>query len=112
NQRPRLHRIVEVVAERSGDRFRHDDGTGKMDDCIDAAPPNRRLDQLLVANVADNKLRFRRNRPIKTRREPVDYNHVFARIKQAPDHMAADVPGSAGNEYRHVFDPSVWSAAT
>ncbi len=35
DQRPRLDRVVLVVAQRVGHRFRHDDRTGEMDDRVD-----------------------------------------------------------------------------
>ena len=53
---PRLHRIVEIIAERISDRIRHHDGTCKVNDRIHFVPIHHTVEQGAVADVTDDKL--------------------------------------------------------
>ena len=81
HQGARLDGVVVVVAERIGDRFRDDDGAGEMDDGLDAVLADHRADQLLVADVADDQRRGRRNSPAKAGRQVVEDDDLLARIQ-------------------------------
>ncbi|GMA73935.1 hypothetical protein GCM10025880_03520 [Methylorubrum aminovorans] len=59
DQRPRLHGIGEIVAERIGDRFRHHDLGREMRDRIDPVAQDRLGDEALVGHVADDEPNFR-----------------------------------------------------
>ena len=102
DQRPRLDRVVEVVAERIGNRFRHDDRPGEMNDRLDAVLLDQMGDQGLVAAIAVDQLRLRRDRPAEAGRQVVEDDHVLAGIDQMPDHVAADIAGAAGDQDAHA----------
>ena len=67
DQGARVRDVVEVVAERVADRFRHDDLGGEMGDRVDRVLLDQARDQVLVAGVADDELRALRARPRRSR---------------------------------------------
>ena len=68
----RLGGVVEVVAERIGDRFRHDDLGGEMGDRVDLALADQPFDAFAVAEIGDHELDAFRNRPGEAGREIVE----------------------------------------
>jgi hypothetical protein len=76
-----------------------------MDDRIDGMFANDLRYQFAVADIADDERRFRRNRPVETARKPVENDDLLAVVEQFPDHVAADISGSAGHQYAHAETP-------
>ena len=97
--------VVEVIAERVRHRFRHDDLGREMGDGVDLVLGDQTCDQGLVAKIADDQGRLRRNRPGESRREIVDHDDLFAGVQQAQHHMAADIPGAACHQHAHLKLP-------
>jgi hypothetical protein len=60
-----------------------------------------------IRNVAPVKHRLGSNGPFETARQIVDDDDMLAVIQQLPDHVTADIAGSAGDEHRHRPTP-VW----
>jgi hypothetical protein len=101
DESPRVHRIVEIVAERIRDRVGHDDRAGKMDDGAHGVLVDDAADEVLVADVAFDQERGRWHRRAKSRRQVVDDHDVVAGVEKRQHHMAADVSGAACHEYGH-----------
>ena len=101
DQRARLDRVVEVVAERIGDRIRHHDRAGEMDDRLDVVLRDQPANEFFVADIAIVEPRFWRDRPLETGGQVVEDNHVLAGVDQPPDHVAADIAGAAGDQNAH-----------
>ncbi len=101
DQRARLHGVVEVVAERIGDRFRHHDRAGEMDDGVDAMASTAAGDQRLVADVALDETRPVRHRPAEPGRQIVEHHDLLAGVEQLEHHVAADIAGAAGDQNAH-----------
>ena len=99
DQRARGDGVVEVVAERVGDRVRHHDRAGEMDHGLDLVPRHHRADERLVGDVADHERNARRQREAEPGAEIVEHHHRLAGIRQLMDGMAADIAGTAGDEY-------------
>ena len=62
-----LGRVVEIIAERIGDRFRHDDFGGEMDDGVDLVARDAVRRQVLVAEIARRRVRPSRHGPARSR---------------------------------------------
>ncbi len=105
DQRPRVHGVVAVVAERIGDRLGHHDRAGEVNDRVDAVFLDQRGDQGLIADVADLELGARRHRPREPGGQIVEHHHGLAGVDERVDHVAADVAGAAGNQDRHAVIP-------
>ena len=73
-----------------------------MDDRLDPVLLDEPADQGLVAAVALDEMRLRRDRPVEAGRQIVEDDHLFAGIDEMPDHVAADIAGSAGDQNAHV----------
>ena len=67
DQRPRFDGIVEIVAERVGDRIRYDDRAGEMDDRVDLVLAQQARDQILVADIAFDEIGLGAGPPSGTR---------------------------------------------
>ena len=72
-----------------------------MDDGVDLVLGDDAADERLVADVAGDELRLRRDRPAEAGREIVEDDDLLAGIDQLPDHVTADVAGAAGDEHAH-----------
>ena len=100
-QRAGLAGVVEIVAERIGDRFRHHDRTGKMDDGVDIVGKQKLAHEVLIADIALDELRLGRHRPAEPGRKIVEDQYVLAGIDQLESHMAADESGPTRDENTH-----------
>ncbi len=100
-QRARLGGVVEIVAERIGNRFRHDDLRGEMDDLGDVVAGERLGHEIVVAEIADDQRRLVGHGPAKAGREIVEHDDLLAGVEQFQRHVAADVAGAARHEYGH-----------
>ena len=76
-----------------------------MDDRFDIVFGKDLLQHGLVGCIAQVKTRSRCHSPAEAGRQSVDHHHVLAGIQQGPDHMAADIAGTARYQYRHVLHP-------
>lgn len=76
-----------------------------MDNGVDAMLADQLTDEILVGDVAPDQRGLGRHRPVKTCRQPVEHDDLLARIEQLPDHVAADVAGTARYQYRHDNTP-------
>ena len=72
----RFDGVVEVVAERVGDRFRHHDRAGEMHDCVDAVLADEPADQALVADVAFDERGAGRHGPAEAGGQVVEHHHA------------------------------------
>ncbi len=98
-QAARLRRIVAVVAQRVGDRLRHDRSRGEMHDRADGVFGEHALDQCLVADLPDHQ-RGVEHGLAKAGAEVVEHDDAFARLAQLAHDVAADVAGAAGDQDR------------
>ena len=105
DQRARIHRVVLVIAERIGDRVRHHDRGGEMDDGVYAVLRHELGHQRLIASLADDDRHALRHRPIEAGGEIVEHDHALAGIDQRVDHVASDIAGAAGDQDRHDGEP-------
>ena len=101
DQRARVRGIVEVVAERIGDRFRHHDLRREMRDRVDPMLLDQRGDEIRVADVADDEPRRVRHSPVEPGRQIVEHDHALARIEETQRHVAADIARASGHQYGH-----------
>src|SRR5690606_27756786 len=90
--------IVGIIFERIGQRFRHHDGTGEVDDLADAVRVDQPADQVHVAGIAVNEGGARVDGPVKPGDEIVEDDDLFPGIAQAQYHVAADIAGPAGDQ--------------
>ena len=97
----RLHRIGEVIAERIGDRIRHDDAGGEMDDGVDLVLAQDALDERAVADIAFDERHVGGHGPAEAGRQVVDHDRLFAVVEKFEDHMAADITGAARDQNAH-----------
>ena len=100
-QRARLRRIVEIVDQRPGHRFRHHYFCGEMDDFLDAVLGDGLGDEILVAEISHDKRDTFGNRPPKACREIIENDDLFAAIQEFQNHMAADIASPTRHQYRH-----------
>ena len=100
---PRLHRVVEIVAERIDDRVGDDDRAREMHDGVDAVLAHDGAREILVAHVADDERRLRRHGPPEPRGQIVENHDLFAGLDEFENHVAADIAGAARNQDSH-FD--------
>jgi hypothetical protein len=70
------------------------------------------VDQRLVAGLADDQRHTLGHGPLEAGREIIEHDDVLAGIDQLIDHVAADIPGAASDQDRHVFEPPVLSWPT
>ena len=101
DQGARLGGVVEVIAERIADRFRHDDLGGEMGDRVDFVLVDQPRRPVGVAEIADHQLGAVGHRPGEPGRQIVEDDDVLARVQEAERHMAADVAGAAGHQNAH-----------
>ncbi len=66
---PRLDRVVVIVAERIGDRFRYDNRAGEMDDARDIELRDDAGDQILIVDVTFHQMGTRGD---TAQRKPVE----------------------------------------
>jgi hypothetical protein len=97
----RFHRVAEIVAERIGDRVRHHDLGREVDDGGDLVLAQHALDQRAVADIAIDERHVHRHRPAETRRKVVDHDRPLVIGEQFKNHVAADIPSAAGDQYSH-----------
>jgi hypothetical protein len=102
-KRARLARIVVVIAQRIGNRIRHDDRAREMNDGIDLPVRDHPGDELCIGDIADDKLRFGCHGPVEAGRQPVENKNLLARIEKLPHHVTADISGAPGDQYRHLL---------
>ena len=74
-----------------------------MDDGLDPVLTDQARDQCLVAAVAGDQRHAFRDRPWKAGREIVEHDDALAGVAELKHHVAADITGSAGDQYRHRF---------
>ncbi len=67
-----LHRVGEIVAQRVGDGFGHDDLGGEVGQRIDPVLQDGLRDERLVGHVADDELHAFRHRPVEAGGEIVE----------------------------------------
>ncbi len=101
----RLCGVVEVVAERVGDRFGHHDLGGEVGDGIDRMVGHDAGHQCRIAEIAFNKDRARRYRPAEPGRQVVEHHDAFAGIEQGQNHVTADIAGAPRNQNAHDQAP-------
>ena len=111
-QRPRLHRVGEVIAERIGHQLRHHDLGGEMGDGLDAARLHDALDQILVRHVADDQLGRGMDRPAEAVGQIVQHHDLLAGIDKRQHHVAADIARAARHQNRHAVLPPHRDAST
>src|SRR5262249_62013047 len=97
DQRVRVHHIYAVIAERIANRVRDDGRGGEMDNGVDLVLRDQRGHARLISDVADDKRRALRYRPIKTGREVVEQHDALAGIDERMNHVAFDIAGAAGD---------------
>ena len=76
-----------------------------MDDGIDVVLGDDRADQFLVADIADKQQRVGRQRGTEAGRQVVQHDHWLAGVGQRVNHVAADIPGAAGDQNGHLIVP-------
>ena len=86
--------IIAVVAFTQNQR-------DEVRDLGDVVFTDQAFDEFLVADIALDEDRLGRHRPPEAGREIVDAHDLLAAIEQLQHHVAADVAGAAGNQYRH-----------
>src|SRR5512146_2872409 len=67
-QRARLAGVVEIIAERIGDRLGHHDRSGEMDDGVYSVAQQETPHEVMISDIALDELRLGRYRPAN----PVD----------------------------------------
>ena len=101
----RLGGVVEIIAERIGDRLRHHDLRGEMDDRLDVVSRDGFGHEVLVAEVADDQRDALGHGPAKAGREIVEDDRLFAGVEQFQHHVGADITGAARHQDRHRQHP-------
>jgi hypothetical protein len=101
DQGPRLDGVVEIVAERVGDRIRHHDLGREMRNSLDPVLFDQPGQQILVAHVADGERHAFGYGPAEPGREVIEHDHALAGIDELEHHVAADVTGSARDQHCH-----------
>ena len=102
DQRARLGGVVEIIAERIGDRLRDDDLRREMHDRVDLMPGQQIGDQRLVPEITGDQRHVLRQRAGEAGRQVVQHHDPLARIVQRPDHVAADIARPARDQNRHA----------
>ena len=97
-QRARVCRVVAVVGEGLGDRFRHHDAGGEMNDRLDRVFVHDPADEVGVADIALEERHLGRHDRTRAGGEVVDHQRPLAGAEQGQRHVAADVAGAAGHE--------------
>jgi hypothetical protein len=90
-----------AAVERIGDRFRHHDRGGEMDDGGDAVLMDGLGHQRAVAGRAGDEGHRARDQEAEAGRQIVEHDHGLAGIDQGMHHVAADIAGAAGHQDRH-----------
>jgi len=98
-----LGAVVVIIFERIGDRFRHDDRTGKMHDRADIFRLDDPREQSAVLDIACMKGNTLRHRPAKAGGQIVDHRYRPACIAQRKHRVAANIAGPAGDQDRERF---------
>ena len=78
-QRARLRGVVEIIAERIGDRIRHDDFGGEMGDRVDVVLGEKLGHEILVAEIADDQRHLVRHGASEAGRQIVEHDDLLAR---------------------------------
>jgi hypothetical protein len=104
DQRARFAGVVEIVAERIGDRLGHDDRSGEMNDGVDRIAGEQPAQQRGITDIALDELGCIRHRPAEAGRQIVEHDHVLARIEQFEDHMAADEASPTRDQNTHAIN--------
>ena len=99
--RQRDGRVVGVIFQRIGDRLRHGNEAGNVNDGVDVELSNYPTDQSHVAGIALDKLRLFAEQPTYTRHQTVEHDDSVAAFDPAIRHLAADLASTARNQYRH-----------
>ncbi len=73
-----------------------------MDDLGHPELADHALHEGLVVDVAHLQPRLGGHRPVEARGQAVDHHDLLAGIDEVPDHVAADIAGTAGNEDGHA----------
>jgi hypothetical protein len=93
------HASSAVIAQRIGDRFRHDGARREMHDGVDVTIAQQCAHFFLLADVADDE--FRTHDGIgEAGTQIVENDDIFTRLDQLQHDVAADVAGAAGDQYR------------
>jgi len=100
-QGARLAGVIEIIAERVGNRFRNYDRSREMDDGVDRIAAEQPAHEGMIADIALDEFRLGRYRPAESGRQIVENEHVLAGIEQLEHHMAADEAGPARDEHTH-----------
>jgi hypothetical protein len=100
-QRARLARVVEIIAERVGNRFRDHDRSREMDDGVDRIAAEQPAHEGMIADISPDEFCLGRYRPAKAGRQIVENEYVLAGIEQLEHHMAADEASPTRYEHTH-----------
>ena len=82
DQRARLAGVIEIVAKRIAHRLRHHDRAREMNHGFDRIAEQKASDEIIVADIAFNKLRIVGHRPAEAARQIVEDEDVLAGIEQ------------------------------
>ena len=102
DQRAGIDRVVAVVAERIAHRIRHHDGSGEVDDGVDAVVADDARHQRLVAGFADDQRHAGGDGPVEAGGEVVEHDDSLAGVDQLMNHVAADIATAARDQDCHV----------
>ena len=100
-QRARHRGVVQIIAERIGERIRHDDFGGEMDDRLDVVLGEKLGHEILVAEIADDQRHLIRHGGPEAGRQIVEDDDLLARRDEFEHRMAADIAGAARDEDGH-----------
>ena len=76
-----------------------------MDNGVDPMRGDQRGHARLVSDIADDERRARRHRPVEAGGQIIEHHGLLSGLEEGVNHVAADVPGAAGNQDRHVANP-------
>jgi len=113
-KRAALHRIVKVISEGIGNRFRHNDGPGEMHYRTDLLLGENPGQQVLICNVALVEGHTIGYGEFEAGGQVVDDRHGPAAIAEGQHGMAADVACAAGNQNGEMLTHAkgTWIAMT
>ena len=102
--------VVAIVFERVGNGLWHDRMRREMHYRVNVVLRKKALQQVSVSGVTEHKFTAG-NRGLETGAEVVQCDYRLIRLTELADHVAADVTGTAGNEYLFVLHNyfRVWS---
>ena len=100
-QGARLARVVEIIAERVGNRFRYHDRSREMDYGVDRIAVEQPAHEGMITDIVLDEFCLGRYRPTEAGRQIVEDEHVLAGVEQLEHHMAADEASPTRDEHTH-----------